>query len=106
MLLLRNIEKLVLVNGRRGALALQLEDHHTSVVTSGEQVHLRVGSNDPESVLVALERLDGSPLIKIPHADRLIFADGEDEVLVGVEKTGGSILEVAAAGIDFPGLGI
>jgi hypothetical protein len=65
-----------------------------------------VGSNNPESVLIPLERLDRGTLVEIPDTDCLIFADGEDEVLVGVEQTGGSILEVAAAGIDFPSLGI
>jgi hypothetical protein len=75
-------------------------------MTGGEQVHFRVGSNDPESVLVPLERLDRGTLVEIPDTNCLIFADGEDEVLVGVEQTGGSILEMAAASIDLPCLGI
>ena len=106
MLLLGDVEELVLVNSRGRALALQLEHHHTSIVTGGEQVHLRVGSNNPKSVLIPLERLDRGTLVEIPDTDCLVFANGEDEVLVGVEQTGGSILEVAATGIDFPCLGI
>lgn len=102
MPLLGDIEKLVPINGSRGALSLQLEHHYTGIVSSGEQVHLRVSSDNPASVQVARERLERGPLVKIPYTNSLIFAHGQNEVLVGVEETGGSILEVAGTGINFP----
>jgi hypothetical protein len=72
----------------------------------GKQVHLRVSGNNPESIEVTLEGLDGSALVEIPYADGLVFADGEDEVLVRMEQTSGGVLEVASASVDFPCLGI
>ena len=102
MLLFCDVEQLVLVYGGRRSLPLQLEDHDTSVVTGGEEVDLRVGSNDPESVHIPLEGLDRSSLVQVPSTNCLVLADREDEVLVGVEETGGGVLEMAAAGIDFP----
>lgn len=71
-------------------------------MASREQVDLGVGSNHPESVQVALERLYRRSLVQVPYSDRLVFANGKNEVLVGVEETGGCVLEMAAAGIDFP----
>lgn len=71
-------------------------------MTRSEQINLRMGSDNPEAVQVALERLDRRPLAEVPYSNCLIFADREDEFLVGVEETSRRILEVAAAGIDFP----
>jgi hypothetical protein len=65
-----------------------------------------VSSNDPESIHIPLERLDRSSFVQIPGTNCLVFADGKDKVLVGVEKTGGRILEVSSAGVDFPCLRI
>lgn len=56
----------------------------------------------PEPIEVSLERLNGGPFVKIPDPDGLVFADGQDKVLVRMEETGRSILEMAATGIDFP----
>jgi hypothetical protein len=55
MLLLRDVEQLILVNSRSWSFPLKLEYHNTIVVTSSEQVDLRVSGNDPEAVIFALE---------------------------------------------------
>lgn len=65
-----------------------------------------MGSNHPESVEVALERLYRSPLVEIPHTNGFVFADGEYQILVRVKETRRGVLEVAAAGVDFPSLGV
>ena len=91
-----------MVHSRRGPFPFELEDHNTSVVTGSEQVDFGVGRDDPEPVLIALERLDGGPLVEVPYSNGFVFADGENQVLVGMEQTGRSVLEMAAAGIDFP----
>lgn len=106
MLLLRDIEELVLVHGGCGAFPLELEDHDSSVMAGCKQIDLGVGSNNPESIHIPLEGLNGGPLIQIPSTDCLVFADGKNEVLVGVEETGGCILKMTSAGINFPCLGI
>ena len=75
-------------------------------MASGEQVNLGVGSNHPESIQVALERLYRSPLVQIPYSNCFVFTNGKDQVLVRMEETSGCVLEMAAAGIDFPCFGI
>ena len=106
MLILCDVEQLVLVDSRRRTLSLELEDHNTSVMARREQVHLGVCSDNPESIKIALKGLNGCTLVEIPYANRLILADGKDEVLVWVEQSSGGILEMAAASIDFPRLSI
>lgn len=102
MLLLGNVKDVVLINGRSGPLALELEHHNTIVVTSSEQVDFRMSSDDPDPIVLPLKGVDYGTLVKIPYANRLVLAGRKDEVLVGVEKTAASVLEMAAAGIDFP----
>lgn len=106
MFLLCNIEKLVLVKSMCRAFPFQFKYHHTSIVTRCEKINLWVGGYDPESVQVAFERLYRSALIEVPNTDGLIFTDREDEVLVGMEYTCRSVLEMSAACVDFPCLGI
>ena len=106
MLLLGDVEQLVLVHGGCWTLTLELEDHHTSIVTRSKQVHVRVGSNDPESVLVAFEGLHRCAFVQVPHTNCLVLADRENEVLVRVEQTGRSVLEMATASINLPSLGV
>ena len=106
MLVLCDVEEVVLVDGRSRSLALKLEDHDTIVVTGSEEVDLWMSGNDPEAVVLALERLDRSAFVQIPDAQSLVLADGENQVLVRVEQTAGSVLEVATASIDFPSLGL
>ena len=106
MLVLCDVEEIVLVDGRGGPLALELEDHDTVVVARSEEVDLGMGGDDPETVVFALEGLDRCPLIQIPDSERLVLADGQDEILMRVEQTPRSILKVATASVDFPGLGV
>jgi len=75
-------------------------------VARSEKVNLWVSGYNPESIEVTLERLDRSTLIKVPNTDGLIFADREDEVLMRVEYTCRSILEMSTACVDFPCLGV
>jgi len=63
------------MNGRRWALALELENHDTIIVTSSEQVDLRMRCYDPETIVFSLERLDRSALVQVPDADCLVLAN-------------------------------
>lgn len=54
-------------------------------MTSGKEIDLWMRRNHPEPIQVSFERLNGSPLTKIPDPDSLVFADGEDEILVWME---------------------
>jgi hypothetical protein len=67
-----------------------------------EEVDFRVGSNDPESVVLALEGVHSRPLIQVPNPDGLVLSRGKNEILVGVEQTAAGVLEVASAGVDLP----
>ena len=51
------------------------------VMSSSQQVDLRVGSQDPESVLLAPEGLHTHPLGQVPHPDALVLAVAHDQVL-------------------------
>jgi hypothetical protein len=72
------------------------------VVAGGKEVDFRVGGNDPETVVLALEGLDGGPLVQVPDADGLVLAGGQDEVLMRVEQAAAGVLEVAPASINLP----
>lgn len=69
-------------------------------MAGGEEVNFRMRSNDPEPVVLALKCVHGRPLVQVPDPNRLILARGEDEVLMRVEETAASVLEVASACID------
>jgi hypothetical protein len=71
-------------------------------MASSEKVDLRVSSNNPEPVALTLERIDCCPLIQVPDPDGLVFANRENEVLVGVEEAPTDVLEMATASIDLP----
>ena len=71
-------------------------------MASSEKVDLGVSGNDPEPVAFTLESIDCCPLIQIPDPDGLVFTNGENEVLVGVEEAPANVLEVATASINLP----
>lgn len=54
-LLLCDVEQLVLIDGGSRSLSFELENHNPIVVPSCEQIDLRVGCNDPESIILPLE---------------------------------------------------
>ena len=88
MLFLGNVEQLVLIYCRRGSLSFQFEHHDTVVVAGGEKVYFRMRSNDPESIILPLKRLDGCALVEIPYSNCLVFTDRQYKVLVRVKKAG------------------
>jgi len=85
MLLLVDEEKIALVNGIGRALSLELENHHTIVMTGSEKVNLRMCCNYPETIILSLEGLNGGTLIKIPNPDSFILTYREYKILVRVE---------------------
>ena len=101
------------------ALAFQLEDDQTVVValgrnehsltylivhrrTSSKQVELGVCRKNPEAIMLASERLNSRTLCQVPDADSLVLATRNDQFVFRVEERGRDVIEVAAAGIDFP----
>jgi hypothetical protein len=73
---------------------------HALIVAGSKKVDFRVGSDDPEPVILALEGVHGSPLVQVPNPDGLVLTRREDEVLVWVEQTAIGVLEVTSAGVD------
>ena len=79
-------------------------------MASRKQVDLRVGSNDPEPVVQLLTRYElkypegvhSRPLVQVPNPDGLVLSCGQDEILVRVEQTAASVLEMASASINLP----
>ena len=57
-------------------------------MTRGEKVDLRVCRNDPETIILSLKGLDGCTLVQVPYPDCFVLSDGNDKILVGVEKAG------------------
>ena len=69
MLLFVDIEEVVLVDGRCGPLAFQLEYHDSIVVASSEEVDFRMRCDCPEPVVLTLEGLDRGSAIEVPNTD-------------------------------------
>lgn len=65
-----------------------------------------MGREDPESVVLSSEGLDGGSLAHVPDANSLVFGVGDDELVLGVEEGARDVVKVAAASVDFPGLGV
>ena len=61
---------------------------------------------DPESIMVPPERLNGRPLGHIPHPYRLVLARRQDELMFRVEQGHRDIVEMTSAAIHFPSLGL
>ena len=52
----------------RRALAFQFEDHKAGVMAGAEKVELRMSNNDPETIMLAAERLHARLLGHVPNA--------------------------------------
>ena len=65
-----------------------------------------MGGEDPEAVVLPPERLHGSTLAHVPHANCLVLRVGDDELVLGVEERDRDVVEVPAAGVDLPRLGL
>lgn len=74
--------------------------------TGSKEVELRVGDERPEAIVLPSEGLDGRPLAHVPHANGLVLGCRQDELVPGVEERHRDVVEVAAAGVDLPGLGV
>lgn len=79
---------------------------HVLIVSGRKEVDFRVGSNDPEAVVLAFKRVDGSPFVQVPDPNGLILASGQDKILMWVKQTATGVLEVTSAGIDLPLSGV
>ena len=55
MLLLVDEEEVVLVDSRGGALALQLEDHDSVIMSCRKKIDFRVSRDNPKSIVLPLE---------------------------------------------------
>ena len=86
------------------SLPLQLEDNHTSIVTSSKQVESRVTSHHPKPVMLPPESMQTGPLGHVPHSDGFVLAVGQDEFLSRVEDGAGHIVVVTTACVHLPGL--
>ena len=104
--LVANVEQAVTRQGKGGTFSLKFEDDETVVVTGSEQVERRMSGEDPESVMLPSEGLDGGPLGHVPNTNRLVLSVRQDELVARVEDTGRDVVKVTSAGIDFPSLGI
>jgi hypothetical protein len=78
------------------------EGDNVLVMASGKQINLGVGCDDPKPIIFPLEAIHGRPLVQVPHPDGLILARRKNQVLVRVEKTATSVLEVSPASINLP----
>lgn len=75
MLLLGDkVQFAILGESRCRPFSLKLENHDTIVVARSEEIDLRMSSDDPESIVFALERLHRGALVEIPYANRLVLA--------------------------------
>ena len=106
MLLLGNVKKLVLINSRSWALPFELKNHHTIVVTRGEQVDFGVSCDNPKTVVFSFKGLNSCALVQVPYTYSLIFSAREYKILMRVKEASGNVLEVASASINFPSFGL
>lgn len=131
--LVPNVEERVAVDRERRSLAVELEDDESRVVaceegcalargrgiewgdegsrrkkerTSGKEVQLGVRREDPEPIVLPPKRLHRRPLAHVPDANRLVLGITDDELVLGVEERDRDVVEVSAARIDLPRLGL
>ena len=77
---------------------------HSPVVSSGQQVDLGVGREDPEAIVLAAEGLDAGALGHVPDADGLVLAVGDDQVLLRAGQKGASSLAMVSLAIACPAI--
>mmetsp|Transcript_14693 Transcript_14693/g.43528 ORF Transcript_14693/g.43528 Transcript_14693/m.43528 type:complete len:467 (-) Transcript_14693:330-1730(-) len=88
-----------------GPLPLQLEDDHAGVMASGQEVLLRVRSEDPEPVVLSAEGLNAHAPGNVPHANGSVFRVGDDELVLWMKDHARHIVGVAPERVHFPRLG-
>mmetsp|Transcript_23864 Transcript_23864/g.42558 ORF Transcript_23864/g.42558 Transcript_23864/m.42558 type:complete len:426 (+) Transcript_23864:695-1972(+) len=101
-----DIEDLGALARERRTLPLQFKDNHARVVACSQEVHLRVGSQHPEPIMLPSEGVDTETLRHVPNADGFVLGIGHDQVLATVEHHARHVVGVAAEGVHFPGLAL
>lgn len=104
--LVPDVEQRVVGQRESRSFPLELKHDETVVVTGRKQVEVRVGSQNPESIVFPSESLNGGSLGHVPDSDGLVFTVRKDQFVAGMEKRNGHIVEVTSTGVDFPCLGI
>ena len=90
----------------RWALTLQLEYNEATVMANGKEIVLGMGGDNPEPVVLTADGLHARALLHVPHANGLILAVANDELLSRMENNTRNIVEMTTARVHFPGLGI
>jgi hypothetical protein len=80
--------------------------YQAGILTSREQVQVRVHAQRPEAVVLSAERLHRRALLEVPDADRLVFTARDNELAGRVEDGTRDVVEVSAARVDLPCLGL
>lgn len=52
---------------------MYLEDNHPTVMASGKEIESRVGSQDPEAVMLTSVGVETDALAHVPDSDGLVF---------------------------------
>ena len=102
--LVSDVEERVVGQCKRGSFPLELEDDQTIVVSSSEEIQMRMGSQYPEPVVLSSESLNGGTLGHVPNPDGLVFTVRKNELVSRVEERHRYVVEMTSTGVDFPRL--
>ena len=78
-------------------------DYLPILCTRPNSLPVRRESHMPHPITVLRECAYARAIRRPPHAHRLVFRVGEDQVLLGKEQDARDVVEVAAEGVDLPG---
>mmetsp|Transcript_22214 Transcript_22214/g.40027 ORF Transcript_22214/g.40027 Transcript_22214/m.40027 type:complete len:298 (-) Transcript_22214:378-1271(-) len=88
------------------AFSLQLENDHSRIMSSGEEILGPMSCKNPETVAFPAECLHTDTFRDIPNTNTPIFRVRNYKLMLGVEKTTRDIVRVTTKRIHFPSLGL
>lgn len=87
------------MHGKCWAFSFDFENHHTRIVTSGEQVQRRMSGYDPETIVILTESMQTRAFLQIPYANAFIFGIGQNKVGAWMENGARDVIVVATASV-------
>lgn len=102
--MLLDVKEDIIVDRKGRSFSFEFEDNDTSIMTGGKEVLRRMASEDPETLVLTAEGVEGSSLRQVPHAETFVLRVGDDQVLLGMKDDAADVVVVPSAAVNLPRL--
>mmetsp|Transcript_25763 Transcript_25763/g.43422 ORF Transcript_25763/g.43422 Transcript_25763/m.43422 type:complete len:205 (-) Transcript_25763:726-1340(-) len=91
---------------KRRSFTFKLKYSHATIVTSGQQILVRMSSQDPEAIRLTTESLNTLSLGNIPNTNSAILGIRHNKLVLRVKQYARDIVGVTAHSVNLPSLSL